>query len=605
VAGAVPDEGRRLAQMDAGDSSKVYFRLRLIEALEINSQRRSSGGRPFRISLACGFMPLHLGDFLQAHLNLAFPDRNVVLEAGLYGDICGNVERALQSQPDSVAIVIEWQDLDARLGVRQLGGWTPDAADDIVAATGKALDRIGFAISESANRGTVAICPPTLPLPPFSHEPGWQTGAAELSLRLHMSGFLTRVSQVRNVRLASSTAIDRISPLADRFDLHSEIGVGFPYKRFHADAVSQVLALLISNPVPKKGLITDLDDTVWRGILGEVGPEEVRWDLSSKAQIHGIYQQFLMALAARGVLLAVVSKNDPALVEQAFLREDLVLKRGSIYPVEAGWGRKSEAVSRVLKSWNISADSVIFVDDSPMELEEVKSAHPEIETHVFPAHDPAAAWGLISILQDRFGKTEVREEDRVRLSSLRNARQFGATDRQPGAEIQSEDSFLAQAEAIVTIDTRRDAVAGRALELINKTNQFNLNGRRMTDAEWDAQLADPATFLQVVSYRDKYGPLGIVAVVSGRAEGEALRLNCWVMSCRAFARRIEYQCLRALFERSGATEVCLDYRPTARNQPVHTFLTALADDPPDGAVRIGRGAFLKRCPALFHEVNIR
>ncbi len=397
--------------------------MRLLEALEINTKRRASSLRPFRTRLVSGFLPLHFGDLLQARLNLALPDRHVVLESGVYGDLSGNLDRALSAKPDAIAIALEWQDLDSRLGLRQLGGWTPEVSGDIGANTAAVFDRLASSISASSHPGPIAICPPTLPLPPFSHEDGWTAGRAELLLNSNLSGFLSRISKLPSLRIASMGALNRISPAADRFDVQSELAVGIPYKMAHADAVAQILARLIQNPVPKKGLITDLDDTVWRGILGEVGPKEICWDLSNKAQIHGVYQQFLMALAARGVLLAVASKNDPALVEQAFTREDLALRRESIFPVEASWGRKSEAVGRILKAWNVGADSVIFVDDSPMELDEVKIAYPEIETRLFPARDAAAAWRLIVELQDQFGKREIREEDRLRLSSLRSAGQ--------------------------------------------------------------------------------------------------------------------------------------------------------------------------------------
>ncbi len=139
--------------------------------------------------------------------------------------------------------------------------------------------------------------------------------------------------------------------------------------------------------------------------------------------------------------------------------------------------------------------------------------------------------------------------------------------------------------------------------MINKTNQFNINGKRLTEAEWDAQLAAPESILQVVSYQDKFGPLGVIAVLAGRSEQDRLRITCWVMSCRAFARRIEYQCLRALFERGDFSEVLLDYEATPRNQPVCDFLTPLLDGTPNGEVRISRAAFLERSPQLFHSVN--
>src|SRR4029077_61081 len=105
-----------------------------------------------------------------------------------------------------------------------------------------------------------------------------------------------------------------------------------------------------------------------------------------------LYQQMLVALSEAGVLIAVASKNDPEAVEEAFQRQDLILPRDRIYPMEIHWGPKSESVGRILRAWNVAADAVVFVDDSPMELAEVKATHPEIGALVFPAHDEQAAY---------------------------------------------------------------------------------------------------------------------------------------------------------------------------------------------------------------------
>lgn len=578
--------------------------MKLIEALGIvNRNCSQSPAAPFRVCLACGFTPLHLGTFVHAHMKLLLPDREIILETGMYGDLPGNIRRGSQNGADGIAIPLEWMDLDPRLGVRQLGGWTPDSAADVVANVEKTLGRLEAAISEAAQSSVIAVCPPALPLPPFSHEPGWQSGISELALRSSAAAFLCRIARIEGVRVVSQQAIDQRSPAQERFDIGSEIAAGFPYKAHHADVAGELLARLLRNAPPQKGLITDLDDTLWRGILGDAGVQGVCWDLSRKAQIHGLYQQFLAALAARGVLVAVVSKNDPALVAEAFeTRDDLLVKRASLYPIEAGWGRKSEAVSRVLKAWNIGADNVIFIDDSPLELEEVKSVHPELAAFRFPADDPRAAWKLILELQDLFGKSQLREEDRLRTSSLRNAGEFssaGAAETGP-----SEDEFLSQVRAVVTVDSACSAGDGRALELINKTNQFNLNGRRVTEAQWREHLQDAAAFLLVVSYEDKFGPLGKIAVMTGRRLNRKVTVTSWVMSCRAFSRRVEHQCLRFLFEMTGADEILLNYEQTPRNGPLRDFLGSLAVNEMENPIRIALPAFTRACSPLFHTVRL-
>ena len=177
--------------------------------------------------------------------------------------------------------------------------------------------------------------------------------------------------------------------MSQRLDLKSDLAAGLPYSLAHADALAAALAQLLARETPKKGLITDLDDTLWNGIVGEVGPQGVNWDLASHQQIHGLYQKLLASFSEEGVLVAIASKNDPRVVEEALDREDMILKRRHVFPSEVHWKAKSGSVERILRTWNVGADSVVFVDDSPMELAEVAAAHPGIECILFPKKSAA------------------------------------------------------------------------------------------------------------------------------------------------------------------------------------------------------------------------
>jgi predicted enzyme involved in methoxymalonyl-ACP biosynthesis len=120
--------------------------------------------------------------------------------------------------------------------------------------------------------------------------------------------------------------------LTPRFDVKAEITTGFPYSLEHASRLAESLAELIQDSPPKKGVITDLDDTLWAGILGEIGVDRISWDMASHAHMHGLYQQFLGSLASAGVLLAAASKNDRASVEQALDRSDNCCSRQWLCP---------------------------------------------------------------------------------------------------------------------------------------------------------------------------------------------------------------------------------------------------------------------------------
>lgn len=572
--------------------------VKLIEALKILRQPPAAGAEPLRLFLACGFMPVHLETFLNAHLRQRNDNRPVEVETGLFDDLSGTLERLSDADAAAAAVVIEWPDLDPRLGIRTLSGWSPGDLPDIVETATRRLVHYADRIERAAKRRPVALCLPTLPLPPFAHTPGHMASAAELHVREAVAGFAARVAECPGVRLVNLQRLDQRSPPGERRDVNSELAAGFPYTTTHADAVADLLAASISPAPPKKGLVTDLDDTLWRGILGEVGVEGIAWDLDQHAHIHGLYQQLLHSLAGAGVLIAVASKNNADLVGAAFERDDMVFPRDAVFPMEVHWGRKSESVSRILDAWNIGADSVVLVDDSPIELAEVQAAHPEVECLQFPTRDPQAAYELFERLRDLFGKERVSEEDAMRLRSLRQASHRKAEQ----VKSADADAFLARAEARLTLrlETEDDA---RAFELINKTNQFNLNGRRIGEKEWLDRLSDPESFLLTARYEDKFGPLGEIAAVLGR-RGKRPAVEAWVMSCRAFGRRIEYQCLEQLFALLDAEAMEFAFEPTDRNAPLAEFFAELLGEAPTGPFELTRERFAERCPALHHAVEV-
>jgi FkbH-like protein len=306
--------------------------------------------------------------------------------------------------------------------------------------------------------------------------------------------------------------------------------------------------------------------------VGEIGAGAVSWSHENHAQPHALYQQMLGHLADCGVLLGVVSKNELPVVQEALARKDLLLDAGVLFPVMASWGAKSKAVGEVLRLWNIGADSVVFVDDNQMELDEVGQAFPQITGLWYPGNDAPRVWQLLRRLRDLFGKPVLTEEDRLRRDSIR----AGAVIRESGDAAGSPE-FLRGLGGTVTLDYARNTSGDqRALELINKTNQFNLNGLRLAEGEWQKLLHQPGTLAVIASYRDKFGPLGrigvLVAETVAGASPSRLRVNHWVLSCRAFSRRIEHHMLDSLLRLSGAEEIEFAFAPTDRNQPLQEFM---------------------------------
>jgi FkbH-like protein len=576
--------------------------VKLIEALQVINQSRNTrvpaGPRPFKLGLCCGFVPLHFKTFLTAQVTSLSANREVEILEGLYGDVCGNLERLSREKCDGVAAAIEWADLDSRLGVRSTGGWHPAHLSDIVTTAEAQLSRIMGALKQ-LGRILRVVSGPTLPLPPIFYSRPARLSSFEAELGAAVARFHWNAI-AEGVVVLAPRAVDAVSSSASRLDVKSELSVGFPYTLEHADALAHLFACELSPPPRKKGLITDLDDTLWRGILGEIGIEGVCWTLDRNAHVHALYQQFLGSLAASGTLVAIASKNSPELVTDALGREDLLMAKDSVFPVEAHWGPKSQSVSRILAAWNIAPDAVVFVDDSPMELAEVKAAYPEIECVRFNGNDPAALWKTLARLREYFGASELTKEDSLRLESLR-ARAGFDKERESTAD---PDAFLRQAGAKITFLTGESLDGKRAFDLLNKTNQFNLNGTRLSEAEWTGITAgERGQFVVTTEYSDRYGPLGVIAVLVGSTEREALTVHYWVMSCRAFSRRIEHRTLKFLFDRFGVSELRLAFHSTPRNAPLQEFLAGLIGSPASGEVLISRASFDENCPELYHSIQ--
>ena len=558
--------------------------MKLAEALKLAMLAQRGKGSLLSGFLAAGVNPLHLKTFVVAELSLLVPDRRVEVESGLYGDLLGNLRRFSVRDFEFGIVLIEWTDLDPRLGLRSAARWSESELAEILATASSRAIQFEQALKESCQRVPLAISLPTLPLPPFSFVPGWQTSRFDLELKVILQSLSASVCQLGGVRVLGSQMLDMNSPLAERFDIESEIFTGFPYRLPHASALGGCLAQLVRRSAPKKGLITDLDDTLWRGILGEDGIEGISWDLEHGSQMHAFYQRFLGALASEGVLIGIASKNDRALVEDALRRSDLALSPNMIFPVQAHWSPKSQSVATILETWNVGANSVVFVDDSPLELGEVNAAYPEMECLQFPARDNAAIYDLMLRLRDIFGRDAVLEEDSIRLESIRRASIGSAR-----GTVASPTAFIENLEAEIKFNSSEIPMDPRALELVNKTNQFNLNGKRYSEASWHRFLLDPASFLLVASYRDKFGPLGKIAVLGGYQTERKLTINTWVMSCRAFSRRIEHKCLAELVTMFDPDEIEFEYSRTERNGPLSDFLAEIGGQALSSRYTISRG----------------
>lgn len=565
--------------------------MNLAQAMKRVLEGAANSGEQFTVLLSCSFTPQHLGTFLAAHLFERLPGRKVAIRPGAYGDLLSGLRQIEASDFNSAVVVIEWADLDSRLGLRSSQRVSASQAKDLVENASARLEALTGMLGSMADHFGVSVALPSLPAPPLFATPLARADPTVLLLEESLSKFKVQLAGFPNVRVLNRDQLDRLSAPSLRHDLKSELRWDFPYQIGHCEVLARLLSNLAVPGNPKKGIITDLDGTLWCGILGDDGVDKVSWDLDHGSHDHGIYQRMLTLLADAGVLIAVASKNDRDVVEMALARKDLIVERRQFFPVEANWEPKSRSVQKILKIWNIGPESVVFIDDSAMELAEVQAAFPEILGIRYP-EDSADLLRFLAQIRDLFGKASITEEDRLRSTSLRQSHE------RPGAGgTDSGDEFLAEAGA--SIGFRFNQPDQRMFDLVNKTNQFNLNGRRVDESSWRRLRSDPDAFVLGVSYQDKFGPLGTIAVVTGKKENNRGRIRCWVMSCRAFSRRIEFQVLRVLFEKLDVETLELELVATERNGPLREFIRSAGGDDASTPVAITRTGFLSRCPPLF------
>ena len=553
------------------------------------SGQRAGEAAPHRVGLACSFTPLHFETFVCAYLARERPDLSVATVTGIYGDLPGTIDSYLEAGVDSCVAAIEWADLDPRLGWREAVGAPIADVADIGRTAQLRLDRIAARLEALGARCRIAVALPTLDLP--AAYDGGHLGVGQLRARLDL--LLAEFTE----RVVATPGLHVVRRSSERRDLRSEIRSGFPHPVAHASALARACVDVLVPPPVKKGLITDLDDTLWRGLVGEVGPDAVTWDLDSGSQAHALYQQLLAALSERGVLVAAASKNDPDIARKALDRPDLLIAADRIFPVVASWNPKSLAVDEILEAWNIAASDVVFVDDSPMELAEVAARHPDLTTILFPTNDPGALADTLGEIAGLLWREEVTADDRLRLDSLRSAVDVA----QARDSAQDERAFLEDLAGRVTIRAGSSWREPRVRELVNKTNQFNLNGRRFDEAQWRELCTRPEAFAWSISYEDRFGPLGTVAVLAGVRHDREITVDCWVLSCRAFSRAIEHQVLAILGE--DVDRVVLDLEQTDRNGVLVSLLDRVAPADERGGRVLDDRLLRADAPVAVHAID--
>ncbi len=350
----------------------------------------------------------------------------------------------------------------------------------------------------------------------------------------------------------------------------------------------------------KKMLVTDLDNTLWGGVIGESGLSGiVLGKETAEGERFTEYQQYLKDLSAQGVMLGIASKNEREDALLGLTHRDSLLHEEDFLDIKADWMPKDGNLAAIAKEMNILPEALVFVDDNPVERELVRAqlpgtAVPEVSAEV-PFH----------VTLDRAGYFEVTK---LSADDLKRNEMYKANARREEAQaaFADYDEYLRSLEMTAEIRPFDTESAARITQLINKTNQFNLTTRRYTQAEVDALIGNPDHVTLYGRLTDKFGDNGIVSLIIGSIRGKTLDIDLWLMSCRVLKRGMEYAMLDALVDAAhaaGCESLRGTYIPSAKNAVVKDLYRELGFAPDGDGWTLDLNADLPRANRLIEVKN--
>lgn len=315
----------------------------------------------------------------------------------------------------------------------------------------------------------------------------------------------------------------------------------------------------------KKCLVLDLDNTLWGGVIGDDGVENIQIGHETPAaEAFTEFQSYVLNLKKRGIILAVCSKNDEEIAKSGFSHPDSVLHVEDFAAFYANWLPKNENLRGIAEELNIGTDSLVFIDDNPAERQIVRDTMPEVAV---PEVNPDDIFSYIRAIEGAgyFEPVTISDDDLKRNDTYRENKQRQILE----STAKSYDEFLKSLNMKAEIDSFKPIYFDRIAQLTNKTNQFNLTTRRFTRADIENFANDSRYITLYGRLSDKFGDNGLISVVIGEKINDELHIILWLMSCRVLKRDIEFAMLDELVKRcAGCKKIVGYYFPTNKNKMV-------------------------------------
>jgi len=412
-----------------------------------------------------------------------------------------------------------------------------------------------------ANKGLdVVICPSS------SRDPDLVSTISAASEKME-----ARFSTDKRISVTTADRYSEYYPVENVFDPISEIQGHIPYTQawYASIATSAVRKHLMKLRNPSKVLVLDCDNTLWRGIVGEVGSEAIEF-----GENHLALMRFALRCKKAGMLLCLASKNDVGVVEEVFKKrsDDMPIQWTDIASFRINWDRKSKNLQDMALELNLGLDSFVFVDDSPIECADVRLNCPDVfvmelseDQNWSELFDQLWVLDQSTITSADASRTEMYQDEKNRM--------------QYKSRTVSLAEFIEGLNIEVSVEKVTDSTVDRASQMTLRTNQFNFTTRRRTVSELSA-LQNNGYGCDVIKVSDRFGDYGITGLLVYKIEDNALIVDTFLLSCRVLGRGVETTLLKHLVsvaEASGIDSLRIRYEKTARNEPARMFISSLLD----------------------------
>lgn len=454
----------------------------------------------------------------------------------------------------------DWEREDERVG---LGVGLSERAKGQIEKT---MEEFAVAVKSALAGGSqpflICFCPPS-------------TAAAADRNRRHfyqeMEALVSSLlAGVRGVYIATSGEISEVYRVENYYDSYTDALGNVPYTAVFFAALGTFLARKIrAILMPSyKVIVLDCDGTIWKGVVGEEGVTGIEMDAPRQ-----FLQEFMVRQSEAGMLICLCSKNNEADVLEVFeKRFDLALKREHFVAWRINWQPKSENIKSLAMELNLGLDSFVFIDDNPVECAEVEANCPEVLTLLLPEKSEEILRFLNHVWA--FDHAGVTEEDKQRTEMYKQ----NAKREQLRAKSLTLGNFLEGLGLEVEIGEITPAQLGRVSQLTLRTNQFNFTTIRRSESEIKQLLESQELEGLRVEVRDRFGDYGLVGLILFACDNNKLRVDSFLLSCRALGRGVEHQMLAKLGKIAadrGVYGVELVYVKTKKNEPALNFLESL------------------------------